>query len=39
VDETGIPYRKSLKNFTSNCIENTSPLAGFELTTLVVIDI
>jgi hypothetical protein len=32
-------YRKSLKNFiTYCCIEYTSPLTGFDLTTLVVID-
>ena len=43
-EETGVPgenqtYRKSLKNFiTYCCIEYTSPLTGFDLTTLVVID-
>jgi hypothetical protein len=44
VEETGVPEkkpptcRKSLTSFIKyNCIEYTSPWAGFELTTLVVI--
>jgi len=39
VEETGVPSGKSLTNFiTYYCIEYTSPLAGFELIMLVVID-
>ena len=42
VGETGVPrkpqtWRKSLTNFITQCIEYTSPWAGFKLTTLVVI--